>query len=438
MLVEHGLQPPPPPPSAPPPLVDVAPERLLAALEMKPPNMLIASIERLRSLLFKAEAYQANLVRGTAVEPRQYHKRGENGHKADGPLPSMLIELPLPPSAAQTLKKGCSSIQRSVLPMRLSDQATALHMRLVQLKSAVAEGRLDIKAFSIKAEQDSNPAHVAALLRVCLALMGKTQFQDPIEHWMLVPRQKLVSLYIDEYAATMSEIIRMANQAAESADSDNPPPAAKYAQLEAQIYAAPTVWRNPTSRERIGDKLLQKLNCVVVPMVERADPLAQGQILLGVMSNPVGMPGDYLVRHVDMLFRLMALSERETAGQLVTGDRDTWELLRLTLPRDSLPLVEALICAYGGEEERVRLGIPWRRRTSALTRVAAVKNGLDGLSKSASAHVTNCKTQNGEAAREQHVRLNSKLLAVWTDASNASKRLSPDPRLRYPSGTTVS
>jgi hypothetical protein len=49
------------------------------------------------------------------------------------------------------------------------------------------------------------------------------------------------------------------------------------------------VWRNPTSRERIGDKLLKKLNCVVVPMVERADPLAQGQILQGVMSNPVGM-----------------------------------------------------------------------------------------------------------------------------------------------------
>ena len=82
------------------------------------------------------------------------------------------------------------------------------------------------------------------------------------------------------------------------------------------------MWRNPTSRERIGDKLLKKLNCVVVPMVERADPLAQGQILQGVMSNPVGMyvcvgmPGDYLVRHVDMLFRLMALSERETAGQV--------------------------------------------------------------------------------------------------------------------------
>ena len=75
---------------------------------------------------------------------------------------------------------------------------------------------------------------------MCLALMGKTQFQDPIEHWMLVPRQKLVSLYIDEYAATMSEIIRMANHAAESADSETPPPVAKYAQLEAQTYAAPT------------------------------------------------------------------------------------------------------------------------------------------------------------------------------------------------------
>ena len=76
--------------------------------------------------------------------------------------------------------------------MRLSDQATALHMRLVQLKSAVSEGRLDIKAFGVKADQDNNPAHVAALLRVCLALMGKSQFEDPIDHWMLVPRQKLV------------------------------------------------------------------------------------------------------------------------------------------------------------------------------------------------------------------------------------------------------
>ena len=399
--MEHGAvlhAPQPPHPAAPPSLVDVAPERLIAALETKPPNVLIACMERLRSLLFKAEACQAHIMRGTAFESRQYQKRGES--KADA-LPSTLIELPLPPSAAQTLKRGCSSMQRSVLPMRLSDQATALHMRLgqvcicrgcvyvcvcvcvcvrvcvcacvragtnvhqhlllaashcvrclcvrcpcvrcpsvrclyvrcpfvsdvvvpdarvsdarlcqmpvcvrcpcvrcirvskasdtkasdtrasLQLKSAVAEGRLDLKAFGVKCEQDTNPAHVAALLRVSLALMGKSQFQDPVEHWMLVPRQKLVTLYIDEYAATMGEIIRMANQAAEAADSDNPPPVAKYAKLEAQTYAA------PTSRERIGDKLLQKLNCVVVPMVERsADPLGPGQVQQGVMSNPVGM-----------------------------------------------------------------------------------------------------------------------------------------------------
>jgi hypothetical protein len=146
-----------------------------------------------------------------------------------------------------------------------------------------------------------------------------------VEHWMLVPRQKLVTLYIEEYAATMNEIIRMAQQAALSADAENPPPLAKYAQLETQAYGA------PTSRERIGDKILQKLNCVVVPMVDRqADPLGPGQTMQGVMSNPVGMPGDYLVRHVDMLFRNMALTERETAGQITTGDGETWGLLRLT------------------------------------------------------------------------------------------------------------
>jgi len=33
-------------------------------------------------------------------------------------------------------------------------------------------GQLDVKAFGVKAEQDNNPAHVAAVLRVCLALMG--------------------------------------------------------------------------------------------------------------------------------------------------------------------------------------------------------------------------------------------------------------------------
>ena len=43
---------------------------------------------------------------------------------------------------------------------------------------------------------------------------GKVQFDDPIEHWMLVPRQKLVSLYVEEYSATMHEIIRMAHQVA--------------------------------------------------------------------------------------------------------------------------------------------------------------------------------------------------------------------------------
>ena len=131
--MEHGAvlhAPQPPHPAAPPSLVDVAPERLIAALETKPPNVLIACMERLRSLLFKAEACQAHIMRGTAFESRQYQKRGES--KADA-LPSTLIELPLPPSAAQTLKRGCSSMQRSVLPMRLSDQATALHMRLGQV-----------------------------------------------------------------------------------------------------------------------------------------------------------------------------------------------------------------------------------------------------------------------------------------------------------------
>ena len=218
--------------------MDVSPDRLIAALEMKPPNVLIACMERLRSLLFKAEACQTHMLRGTHVEPRQYQKRGEGGQKHESSQLTTLIELPLPPSATQTLKKGCSTIQRSVLPMRLSDQATALHMRLVQLKTAVSEGRLDVKAFGVKSDQDNNPAHVAALLRVCLALMGKSAFENPIEHWMLLPRQKLVTLYIDEYAATMNEIIRMANQAAVSADeSSEHPPLAKYAQLEAQVFS---------------------------------------------------------------------------------------------------------------------------------------------------------------------------------------------------------
>ena len=396
-------------------LADVPPDRLIAALEMKPPNVLITCMERLRSLLFKAEACQAHILRGTHVEPRQYQKRGEGGQKQDAAQLSTLIELPLPPSAMSTLKKGCSTIQRSVLPMRLSDQATSLHMRLVQLKSAVAEGRLDLKAFGIKSDQDNNPAHVAALLRVCLALMGKNQFDDPVEHWMLVPRQKLVSLYIQEYTATMSEIVRMANQAAVSGDADNPPPLAKYAMLEAQTYGA------PTSRERIGDKLLQRLNCVVVPMLERhSDPLGLGQIMQGVMSNPVGMPGDYLVRHIDMLFRNMALSEREAAGQYTTGDRETWELLRLTLPKDALPMVEALICTYGGEEERLRLGIAARRRHNALARVAAVKAELENLAKSAEAHVATCKNKNVEAAREHHVRGKAKQVACARACAHAA------------------
>ena len=34
-------------------------------------------------------------------------------------------------------------------------------------------------------------------------------------------------------------------------------------------------------------------------MVDRqADPLGPGQIMQGVMSNPVGMPADYLVRRM--------------------------------------------------------------------------------------------------------------------------------------------
>uniref|UniRef100_A0A7S4KVJ9 Uncharacterized protein n=1 Tax=Guillardia theta TaxID=55529 RepID=A0A7S4KVJ9_GUITH len=396
-------------------IMEVPPDRLIAALEHKQPNILVACIDRLRSLLFKAESYQTQILRGVHVDKHPKQFKGQ-----EQPPPSTLIELPLPPSATQTLKKGCSTLQRSVLPMRLSDQATALHMRLVQLKCAVSEGRLDVKAFGIKSDHDTNPAHVAALLRVCLALMGKQSFDDMVEHWMLVPRQRLISLYIDEYSATMQEIIRIAN---EQANEEPTGPQSKYAQLEPQTYQA------PTSRERIGEKILQRLNVVVVPMVDKqADPLGPGQIMQGVMSNPVGMPGDYLVRHIDMLFRNMAMTEREHAGSLLTGDRETWELLRCTLPKDALPMVEGLVCTYGGEEERLRLGITARRRSNALARIASVKTELDTLAKSAEAHVATCKSKNVEAAREHHIRGKARQLGVWLDPA---KRSSAEMRSRY-------
>ena len=37
-------------------LADVSPDRLISALEQKAPNVLIACMERMRSLIFKAEA----------------------------------------------------------------------------------------------------------------------------------------------------------------------------------------------------------------------------------------------------------------------------------------------------------------------------------------------------------------------------------------------
>ena len=422
--------PPPPPPHSPPPLqpqttqsqpqlADASPERLIAALESKAPNLLVACKERLRSLLFKAEAYQAHVLQGICFGSWPHaKKRGEGGAKQG----SMLIELPLPPSAPQ--KKGCSCIQRSMLPMRLSDQATALHMRLAQLKSAVADGRMDVKAFGVKADQDKNPAHVAALLRVCLALMGKDQFEDPVEHWLLLPRQNLISLYIEEYSGTMSEIIGMANEAALIGDNEQAP-LAKYRQLEAQPYTA------STSRERIGDRIVQKLNIVLVPMKDRhADPLSASEVKLFVMSNPVGMPADYLVRHVDMLFRNMAMTEREALGQMITGERETWELLRLTLPKDAIPMVEALICSYGGEEERSRLAITVRRRQNSFARVAAVKAQLHSLLKSSDVHVSMSKNKNTAAVRQQQVRAKAKNLSLWLDESE-SRRFAADHQIRY-------
>eukprot|EP00960_Hanusia_phi_P035805 751957-Hanusia_phi.AAC.5 len=66
------------------------------------------------------------------------------------------------------------------------------------------------------------------------------------------------------------------------------------------------------------------------------------------------------VRHIDMLFRNMAMTEREHAGSLLTGDRETWELLRCTLPKDALPMVEGLVCTYGGEEVKRRCGCDGR------------------------------------------------------------------------------
>lgn len=78
-------------------------------------------------------------------------------------------------------------------------------------------------------------------------------------------------------------------------------------------------------------------------------------------------------------------------------------------------MVEALVCSYGGEEERVRLGISARRRHNAMARVAAVKAELDNLVKSADAHATTSKNKNVDAAREHHIRGKAKQLGVWLD-----------------------
>jgi hypothetical protein len=53
---------------------------------------------------------------------------------------------------------------------------------------------LDPKALGAKSQHETNPAHVGALLKTGLALMGKESIEDPMEHWMCVPRPRLVQV----------------------------------------------------------------------------------------------------------------------------------------------------------------------------------------------------------------------------------------------------
>lgn len=285
-------------------------------------------------------------------------------------------------------------------------QMDEMQQKLTELFDSLQQGFLDPKALGVKSHHESNPAHVGALLKTGLAIMGKENVEDPMEHWMCVPRPRLIQIYIDEFSRIIKSITDQANQHAQMSP---PGPLAKYAQIEVSSYGV------QASKERLGDRILHSLNIMVVPIVDKT--CTPPQVTKGVMSNPVGMPDDYLIRYLDMLYKNVAYSEREHGGASLLGDPNEYEILRATLPKDAVPLVEALICAYGGEEERSRLGIPIRRKTAAIERVHKARQDLEMLAKSADAHVATSNSKSPHSAREYHIRAKAKQLGIWLDPS---------------------
>lgn len=367
-------------------------EFIIRMLESKQPMELLGYERRLRTILNRVEM-EAHSGHGASL--------------ARGNLPnswSPLIDLPLPASAPQTVKRGCSKVQRSMLPLRLSTQAEELSDKLADIMAALQQGHLDPKALGAKAHHDTNPAHVAALLKAALVLLGKESIHEQEENWPCVPRPRLIQVYVEEFNRVVKEISEQAVAQAQTAG-----PMAKYANVEPSSYAV------HASKERLGDRILHCLNVLVVPMLDKS--VSPAQVSKGIMSNPVGMPDDYLVRYLDVLYKNMANTQRKEAASALVGDASEWEILRCTLPKDSLPLVEALMCCYGGDEERARLGITTRRKTAAIDRVQKVRADLPMLARSAEAHIATSNTKAPGSAREYHIRAKAKQLGIWLDPS---------------------
>ena len=372
-------------------------DMLIRLLESKDPGELMGYERRIRMLCNKLEMqmHTRELQMQLPIKNHDFPKEW-----------SPLVELPLPPSAPQAVKRGSAKIQRSMMPVRLSTQMEEMQQKYSELIESLQQGFLDPKALGVKSHHESNPAHVGALLKTGLAIMGKESVDDAMEHWMCVPRPRLIQIYIDEFSRIIKSITDQAHQHAQMSP---PGPLAKYAQIEPSTYAV------QASKERLGDRILHCLNIMVVPIVDKS--CTPPQVTKGVMSNPVGMPDDYLIRYLDMLYKNVAYGEREQGGGSLLGEPQEYEILRATLPKDAVPLVEALICAYGGEEERMRLGIPIRRKTAAIERVHKVRQDLEMLAKSADAHIATANSKSPHSAREYHIRAKAKQLGIWLDPS---------------------
>ena len=217
-------------------------------------------------------------------------------------------------------------MQRSMLAVRLSLHMEEMQHKFGELMDSVQHGFLDSKSLGVKASHESNPAHVGALLKTGLAIMGKENVDDPMEHWMCVPRPRLIQIYIDE----MTRIIKsITDQAQQHAQLSPPGPLAKYAQIEPSAYTV------QASKERLGDRIIHCLNVMVVPIVDKS--CTPPQVTKGVMSNPVGMPDDYLIRYLDMLYRNVAYAEREQGGGSLLGDPNEQKILLLYMcPHSSM------------------------------------------------------------------------------------------------------